>query len=29
MTVQDVKEVLPDVLGDVRVWVRKVNNLPE
>lgn len=29
MTVQDVKEVLPDVLIDVRSWVRKVNNLPE
>jgi hypothetical protein len=29
MTVQDVKEVLPDVLIDVRTWVRKVNNLPE
>ena len=29
MTVQDVKEVLPDVLADVRIWVRKVNNLPE
>ena len=29
MTVQDVKEVLPDVLVDVRTWVRKVNNLPE
>jgi hypothetical protein len=29
MTVQDVKAVLPDVLADVRVWVRKVNNLPE
>src|SRR5260221_906175 len=29
MTVQDVKEVLPDVLADVRTWVRKVNNLPE
>ena len=29
MTVQDVKEVLPDVLGDVRAWVRKANNLPE
>ena len=28
MTVQEVKEVLPDVLADVRVWVRKVNNLP-
>jgi hypothetical protein len=29
MTVQDVKAVLPDVLADVRSWVRKVNNLPE
>jgi hypothetical protein len=29
MTVQDVKEVLPAVLVDVRTWVRKVNNLPE
>ena len=29
MTVQDVKAVLPEVLGDVRMWVRKVNNLPE
>jgi hypothetical protein len=29
MTVQDVKAVLPDVLGDVRAWVRKVNNLAE
>jgi hypothetical protein len=29
MTVQDVKEVLPDVLVDVRSWVRRVNNLPE
>jgi DUF2927 family protein len=29
MTVQEVKEVLPDVLADVRNWVRKVNNLPE
>jgi len=28
MTVQEVKEVLPDVLSDVRAWVRKVNNLP-
>src|SRR4051812_44904092 len=27
MTVQEVKEVLPDVLADVRAWVRKVNNL--
>ena len=29
MTVQDVKDVLPDVLADERIWVRKVNNLPE
>jgi hypothetical protein len=29
MTVQEVKEVLPDVLTDVRAWVRKVNNLAE
>ncbi|MGY3621519.1 hypothetical protein ACVJGD_007715 [Bradyrhizobium sp. USDA 10063] len=29
MTVQDVKAVLPDVLADVRAWVKKVNNLPE
>ena len=29
MTVQEVKAVLPDVLADVRAWVRKVNNLPE
>jgi len=29
MTVQDVKAVLPEVLGDVRMWVRKVNNLAE
>ena len=28
MTVQEVKAVLPDVLADVRVWVRKVNSLP-
>jgi hypothetical protein len=28
MTVQEVKAVLPDVLADVRTWVRKVNNLP-
>ena len=28
MTVQEVKALLPDVLTDVRVWVRKVNNLP-
>jgi hypothetical protein len=29
MTVQDVKAILPDVLADVRPWVRKVNNLTE
>jgi len=29
MTVQEVKAVLPQVLADVRAWVRKVNNLPE
>ena len=29
MTVQEVRAVLPDVLADVRAWVRKVNNLPE
>ena len=29
MTVQEVRGVLPDVLADVRAWVRKVNNLPE
>jgi hypothetical protein len=29
MTVAEVKEVLPDVLSDVRAWVRKVNNLTE
>ena len=28
MTVQEVQAVLPDVLIDVRAWVRKVNNLP-
>ena len=28
MTVQEVQAVLPDVLTDVRAWVRKVNNLP-
>lgn len=28
MTVQEVKAVLPDVLTDVRAWVRQVNNLP-
>src|SRR3954454_14102756 len=29
MTVQEVRALLPDVLADVRVWVRKVNNLAE
>jgi hypothetical protein len=29
MTVEEVKAVLPEVLADVRAWVRKVNNLPE
>jgi hypothetical protein len=29
MTVAEVKAALPEVLTDVRVWVRKVNNLPE
>jgi hypothetical protein len=29
MTVAEVKVVLPEVLADVRVWVRKVNNLAE
>jgi Protein of unknown function (DUF2927) len=29
MTVQEAKAVLPDVLADVRTWVRKVNNLPQ
>jgi hypothetical protein len=29
MTVEEVKAVLPEVLADVRVWVRKINNLPE
>lgn len=29
MSVQDVNAVLPEVLADVRVWVRKVNNLAE
>jgi hypothetical protein len=28
MTVQEVRAALPDVLADVRTWVRKVNNLP-
>ncbi len=29
MNVEEVKAVLPEVLADVRVWVRKVNELPE
>jgi hypothetical protein len=29
MTVEEVRAVLPAVLADVRVWVRKVNHLPE
>ena len=29
MTVAEVKAVLPEVLADVRIWVRRVNNLPE
>jgi hypothetical protein len=29
MTVAEVKSVLPDVLADVRLWVRKVNHLGE
>jgi hypothetical protein len=29
MTVEEVKAVLPEVLADVRVWVRKVNHLAE
>jgi hypothetical protein len=29
MTVQEVKEVLPAVLADVRSWVKQVNNLAE
>jgi hypothetical protein len=29
MTVAEVKAVLPDVLADVRAWVRKVNNLAD
>ncbi|MGJ5182030.1 DUF2927 domain-containing protein [Bradyrhizobium oligotrophicum] len=29
MTLAEVKAVLPDVLTDVRVWVKKVNNLAE
>jgi Protein of unknown function (DUF2927) len=29
MTVEEVRAALPDVLADVRVWVRKVNGLTE
>jgi Protein of unknown function (DUF2927) len=29
MTVQEVKAVLPEVLADVRMWVKQVNNLAE
>jgi hypothetical protein len=29
MTLAEVKSVLPEVLADVRVWVRRVNNLTE
>lgn len=29
MSVQDVRAVLPEVLADVRIWVRKINNLAE
>ena len=29
MTVAEVKSLLPDVLADVRAWVRKVNHLAE
>jgi hypothetical protein len=29
MTVAEVKAVLPEVLADVRIWVRKINNLTE
>ncbi len=29
MNVEEVKAVLPDVLADVRAWVRKVNGLQE
>jgi hypothetical protein len=29
MSFAEVKAVLPDVLGDVRAWVKKVNDLPE
>jgi len=29
MTVEEVRAVLPEVLADVRVWIGRVNNLPE
>jgi DUF2927 family protein len=29
MTIEEVKTVLPDVLTDVRAWVRKINGLPQ
>jgi DUF2927 family protein len=29
MTVQEVRDVLPEVLADVRTWVKQVNHLPE
>jgi hypothetical protein len=29
MTVAEVKAVLPEVLADVRSWVKRVNNLTE
>jgi Protein of unknown function (DUF2927) len=29
MNVEEVKAVLPEVLTDVRAWVKKINNLPE
>jgi hypothetical protein len=29
MTMGEVRAVLPEVLVDVRAWVRQINNLPE
>ena len=29
MTIEEVKAVLPEALADVRIWVRKVNDLPQ
>jgi hypothetical protein len=29
MTVAEVKAVLPQVLADVRIWVKRVNDLKE